>query len=124
MSLLKRKPRNRRVGREHVLDVKLRAEQIRAGRMRLASIAIGMTLATLLGFYLLWRGGEWTLDALLYKNDAFAIRQIDVQTDGVIAADQLRRWAGVKAGENLFALDMTRVKRDLEMISAIRSVAV
>jgi len=124
MSLFKRKPRNRRVGREHVLDVKLRAEQIRAGRIWLASIALGMTLATLLGFYLLWRGGEWVLDALLYQNQAFAIRQIDVQTDGVISADQLRRWAGVKTGENLFALDMARVKRDLEMISAIRSVAV
>lgn len=125
MSFLKRKPRNRRVGREHhVLDVKLRAEQIRTSRMRLASFAIGLALATLLGFYLLWRGGEWTLNALLYQNRAFAIRQIDVQTDGVIATDQLRRWAGVKTGENLFALDMTRVKRDLEMISAIRSVAV
>ena len=28
--------------------------------------------------------------------------------------DQLRRWAGVKPGENLLALDLARVKRDLE----------
>ncbi len=77
-----------------------------------------MIFATLLGFYLLWRAGEWALDRLIYQNKAFAIQQIEVQTDGVIAVDQLRRWAGVKPGENLLALDLARVKRDLEMVSA------
>ena len=40
------------------------------------------------------------------------------------SADQLRRWAGVKPGENLFALDLARVKRDLEMVPLIDSVSV
>ena len=45
---------------------------------------------------------------MVYENRAFAIEQIDVQTDGVISTDQLRRWAGVKAGENLLALDLAQ----------------
>src|SRR5258706_17506 len=44
--------------------------------------------------------------------------------DGVIAPAQLRHWAGVKTGENLLAVDLARVKRDLEMVSMVRSVAV
>ena len=40
------------------------------------------------------------------KIPTFAIQRIDVQTDGVIAPDQLRRWSGVKPGENLIALDL------------------
>ena len=43
-------------------------------------------------------------------------RRLDVKTDGVIAPDQLRRWAGVKLDENLLALDLARVKRDLELV--------
>jgi cell division septal protein FtsQ len=64
------------------------------------------------------------LDRLIYENKAFAIQDIEVQTDGVIGADQLRRWAGVQSGQYLLALDLARVKRDLELIPFIQTVAV
>jgi hypothetical protein len=47
-----------------------------------------------------------------------------VQTDGVIAPEQLRRWTGVKPGANLIALDLAAVKRNLELVSVIDSVSV
>ena len=47
-----------------------------------------------------------------------------MQTDGVIAPDQLRRWAGVKPGDNLIALDLAAVKRNLELVPMIDSVSV
>ncbi len=124
MRWFSRKPKNRRLGREHVLDVKLRSDQVRATRMRYAAIGLGLAFATIFCFYLIWRTGEWGLNRLVYENNAFAIQEIDVQTDGVIAPDALRRWAGVKPGENLLALDLARVKRDLELVSLVRSVAV
>src|SRR6266540_5550445 len=119
-----RKLRNRRSGRRYVLDVKLRSDHVRATRMRLGAIALGVLFGTVFGLYVLWRVGEWSLAQLVYKNRSFAIQQIDVQTDGVIALEQLRRWAGVKPGDNLFALDLARVKRDLEMVPVIGSVSV
>ena len=73
---------------------------------------------------LLYRGGDWALNRLVYENKAFAIQEIDVQTDGVIGLDQLRRWTGVKPEDNLLALDLARVKRDLEMVPLVKSVAV
>ena len=60
----------------------------------------------------------------IYENKAFAVHDIDIQTDGILSTEQLRRWAGVQREQNLFALDLTRVKRDLELVPAIRAVAV
>ena len=77
-----------------------------------------------LGGFGSWRGGEWALRALLYENSAFAIHHLDVETDGVIAREQLRRWAGVKLEDNLLALDLERVKRDLELVPVIHSVSI
>ncbi|MEI6783787.1 MAG: FtsQ-type POTRA domain-containing protein [Verrucomicrobiota bacterium] len=120
----KRKPKNRRLGREQVLDVKLRSSQVRAARTRVTALSLGAVFATVFGLYLLYRGGDWALNRLVYENKAFAIQEIDVQTDGVIAVDQLRRWAGVKPEENLLALDLARVKRDLELVPLVQSVSV
>lgn len=119
-----RKQKNRRLGREYVLDVKLRSSQVRAARVRLAATTLGVVFATVFGAYVLWRGGQWALDRLIYQNPAFAIQQIDLQTDGVIAVDQLRRWAEVRPGENLLGLDLARVKRDLELVPLVQSVSV
>ncbi len=116
--------KNRRLHRHHVLDVKLRSDQVQATRLRLALLALMVPAVTMLALYLVWRIGEVTLNAFVYENADFAIQQIDVQTDGVIAPEQLRRWAGVKPGANLIALDLAAVKRNLELVSAIDSVSV
>src|SRR5262245_35065573 len=117
------KIKNRRAGRGHVLDVKLRSEQVRQTRVRLGAITFGLLFSTAFGLYVLWRMGEWGLNRLVYHNAAFAIQHIDVATDGVITTDQLRRWAGVRAGDNLFALDLVQVKRNLEMVPLIGTVS-
>jgi len=120
----KRTPKNRRLERGHVLDVKLRTKEVRAARMKLATTALGVSLGTVLALYLLWRGGDWALDQFVLKNDAFAIRDLDIQTDGSIPIAHLRQWAGVKPGDNLLALDLARIKRDIELAPMIESAAV
>jgi cell division protein FtsQ len=108
----------------HVLNVKLRSDQVRATRTRLAVLTFSITFGTVFGLYLLWRTGAWALDRFVYENSEFAIQHVEVKTDGVIAPDQLRRWSKVKLGENLIALDLTAVKRNLELVSTIGSVSV
>lgn len=120
----KRKARNRRLGREQVLDVKLRSSQVYAARRRMTAISLGMLFAAVFGLYLVYRAGDWALNQLVYDNKAFTIAEIAVETDGVISVDELRRWAGVKTGVNLLALDLARVKRDLEMVPLVQSVSV
>ena len=120
----RRKPKNRRLERDSVLDVKLRSDQVRATRLRIVGIGLAVLFGVLSGAYLLWMAGNFALNKLIYQNKAFAIEEIDVQTDGIISTAQLRRWTGVRAGQNLLALDLARVRRDLELVSLIQSVSV
>ncbi|MBU6408891.1 MAG: FtsQ-type POTRA domain-containing protein [Verrucomicrobia bacterium] len=116
--------KNRRFRRGHVLDVKLRSDRARAARTRLAWASAIATGVTLLLLVLLCRGGEWALQKLVYQNSAFAIQVVLVQTDGSLGTAELQRWAGVKTGENLIALDLASVRRNLELVSAVKSVSV
>ncbi len=120
----KRAPKNRRLERGNVLDVKLRTKEVRAARLKLATTALSVSLGTIIALYLLWRGGVWALDRFVFKNDAFAVRDLDVQTSGSIPLAQLRQWAGVKPGDNLLALDLARIKRDIELAPMIESAAI
>jgi cell division septal protein FtsQ len=118
------KPKNRAIERRRVLDVKIARRQIVRQRVRVASLAASLSFATLFAIYVLWRTGDWALTRFIYENKAFAVQEIDIQTDGVISVDQLRRWAGVNLEQNLFAIDLTRVKRDIELIPAVQTVGV
>ena len=122
--MFKNKKRNRRIESDHVLDVKLRSSQVRAARARRVMIGIGVCFGTVLGIYAAWYLGAFALNKLVYENKAFAITRVEVQTDGVISQDQLRRWSGVRPGQNLLALRLEDVKRDLEMQAVIESVSV
>ena len=121
----RKKYQNRRMGRRSVLlDVKLRSDQVRATRLRWGATALAVSFGTVFGLFMAWRMGQLALNHFLFENKDFAVQQIDVRTDGDISVDQLRRWAGVKPGDNLFALDLGRVKRDLELVPVVKSAAV
>lgn len=122
--LFRRKSRNRRLVRKEILDVKVRASVRRQTWLRRAGIALGGLFALALGLFVAWRGIDWVLRETVYQNPAFALHQFEIQTDGVISIDQLRSWSGVKLRDNLLALDLARVQRDLEMVPAIESVQV
>jgi len=103
-----------------VLDVRVARREVRRMRVRVATLAATLSLGTIFAVYVAWRCGNWALDHFVYDNKAFAIEQIDISTDCVIALEQLRSWSGVRNGANLFALDLARVKRDLELVPAIQ----
>ena len=116
-----RKRKNKRNRRDYVLDVKLSAQQRHETRVRRLTWFFGTSLILFLVVFGVWRGAEALLRAKVYENPYFAIAQVEVETDGVIAPEQLRIWAGVREGDNLMALDLTRVKRDLELVPATGS---
>ncbi len=124
MGLLSRRARNRRAARPPVLEVRLRSDQLRRRRLRWGAMAGAVLLGSVLGVYLCWQMGVWALDRFVYENPTFALREVQVQTDGMLAPEQLRRWAGVQRGQNLLALDLARVKRDLELVPLIESVSI
>jgi cell division septal protein FtsQ len=88
-----------------------------------AAVVLGGIFVAIACVFMAWRATDWTLKLLFYENNVFAITDLDVQTDGVIAPDQLRRWSGVRPGKNLFALDLADVRRNLLLVSMIQSVS-
>lgn len=121
--LFKRQRKNRRLSRGYVLDVKLSASQRRENRFRRVTLFLGTSLILFLTVFIVWRGGEMLLRHFVYENPAFAIRVLDVETDGVLSLEQIRTWAGVKRNDNLLALDLARVERDLKLVPAIEAVS-
>ncbi len=71
-----------------------------------------------------WMGIRTAVDAFLLKNDAFALRRFELRTDGRLTREQALRWSGVKQGDNVLALDLAQIKRNLEMVSMVRAAAV
>ena len=119
-----RKRKNRRNKRGYVLDVKLSAVQRQQNRLRRLTLFAGTSVILFLVFFGIWRGGEALMRKKIFENPYFAIEQVEVETDGVIAPEQIRNWAGVRLNDNLMALNLTRVKRDLELVPAIEGVVV
>lgn len=120
----KRKRKNRRFEREHILDVKVESRQLRVLRLRWAATLVTRLLGVATLVFVVWRGGDWLLDEFVFHNPAFAIQSIDVETDGILPTAQLRACAGVKLGDNLLALDLGRIRRDLEYLPWVESAAV
>lgn len=117
---------NRRLRREgeNVLRVKLRTDQLHAARTRFAMQVLTVLFGSAVVLFLGWRGVDWAVREFVTENPAFATKRIDLQTEGVLTTEALRKWAGVRVGENLMGLDLARIKRDLELVPLIQSAAV
>jgi cell division septal protein FtsQ len=110
--------------RQWRLDVRSRSGPLKALRLRMAANALAISAGIVLVLFVSWKGGEYLLDQYVYTNPAFGIEQLDLETDGIIPLEQLRSWANVHPGQNLLALDLAGIKRDLELVPLIESASV
>ncbi len=119
----RRKPSNRRADKNRVLHVKLSSKQTRAQAIRLAATALGVSLGTLAVLFGFWAGSDWILDQLVFKNEMFAVKNLEISSDGALPPAQIQKWAEVKLGDNIFALDMTRIRRQLEWVPVVQKAS-
>src|SRR5947209_4391651 len=110
--------------RQWLLDVRSRSGLLKALRLRMAVSALAISAGIVLVLFVSWKGGEYLLDQYVYTNPSFGVERLDVQSDGIIPIEQIRAWANVKIGQNLLALDLARIKRDLELVPLIESASV
>jgi cell division protein FtsQ len=109
---------------QYLLDVKVHTEARRNALLRwIASLAMAAAVigATSYGLY---RAAKFVADRLVYENPRFAITQINVQNDGVMTPQQVMRFGGVRVGQNIFAVNLRDVRRNLEMIPLVKRVEV
>lgn len=122
--IFKRKSKNRRNDRESVLEVKMRSRDARRARVRAVTAIVGAVGGTTLGVLVIWQAYQWALQRFVYDNDAYAVRRIELRHHGRLLPDQIRRWAGVEPGQNLLAMDLDRIRHDLELIPWVQRAEV
>jgi len=114
----------KKLERQWRLDVRSRARPLQVIRLRMALSALAISSGVVLVLFVCWKGGEYALDRFVYTNPTLSIAQVRIETDGIIPPDQIGAWSGVRKGDNLLALDLPRIKRDLELVPLIESASV
>jgi len=110
-----KKVRNKRNEREQVLEVRMRARDARRWRLRVITALVGVIGGTLIAAVVVWQAYRWAMRKLVYDNTAYAVRRIELRHEGRLRPEQIRAWSGITAGQNLLALDLERVRQELEM---------
>ena len=118
------KRRNSKSGQKKLLSVKVQSQQAKRERWRWLRPLAALALAIVAIITVCWQGGAFALNRLVYENKSFSVKQLDYRTDGIITVDQLRKWAGVRSGDNLLKLDLLRIKRNIELAPRVRAASV
>jgi hypothetical protein len=58
------------------------------------------------------------------ENERLVIQNLDIRTDGMLLIEQIRQWAGIKKGDFMMQVDLTRIQNTLETNPIIKSVAI
>src|SRR5688500_917547 len=116
--------KTRKFERQWKLEVRSRSKPLHAVRLRMAASALAISAGVVLCLMVCWKGGEYLLERYVYTNPALGVQSISISTDGIIPVERIGMWANVKPGQNLLSLDLSRIKRDLELVPLIESAAV
>jgi len=122
----KRRYGNRRLGngRNSILMVSARASDRNKQRMHRVGAIVLMTVVLVGASWLALEGAQFIGQRLFSQNDRFLIERLSVSSDGRLHTDHVREYAHVEEGMNLFALDLQRLRDDLEVMPIVESVEV
>ncbi|HEY2123711.1 MAG TPA: FtsQ-type POTRA domain-containing protein [Chthoniobacterales bacterium] len=115
----KRASTSRQRKQQHLLDVKVRAKKAYARRTRgfLLLVAGFILVASVLAGVVF--GAKRTLNALFFANADYALKTIDVTSDGNLNREVILRSADVSEGENIFAINLTKVREGLAALPQV-----
>ena len=109
---------------QYLLDVKVQSGRFSGRRLRWIMAVLSVLAIFWLTVYGAYRLVKVGVARLVFENPRFAITQIVVEDDGVMTAEQVVRFAGVRVGQNLFSIDLDQVQRTLEMLPLVKRVEV
>lgn len=114
----------RKIRNQYLLDVKVHTEARTRQRVRWVSALITATAVIAASSYGLYQAGKFGVAKLVFENPRFTIAQIRVENDGVLTPQQVMRFGGVQVGQNIFAINLRQIQRNLELIPLVKSVEV
>lgn len=124
------RPRNRRVSswrqrrQQHLLDVKVRSRRATQQRTRRALVVVSKTAFVLGLCAAIYLGAREGARRLFYENPDYQLRTIEVETDGKLQRERVVELAGLREGENIFAVNLGRVREGLQQLPQVDDVQV
>jgi cell division protein FtsQ len=99
--------------RQHLLDVKVRAKKVAARRTQsvLLTVCGFILIVTMLGGVAF--GAKRILNALFFANSDYALKTIEVTSDGNLTREAILRAANVAEGKNIFSISLPKVRDEL-----------
>jgi cell division protein FtsQ len=116
--------RRRASPRTQILLVNARvSEQRRARNHKIGAIVLAVVALGGLGLATVY-GANRTGAALFSNNPVYTIRRIDITSNGRLRPEHIREYGKFSEGMNLFAVDIEKVRQDLERVPLVRDAEV
>jgi len=109
-----------------VLEARLRADAPDGSRgtaARPVRWAVRLVVALVFGASLA-AGGWWLRENWVHRMPSLALREVVVEVDGVLSADEVRRLAGVPKGRNILSIDLPGLRDRLQHHPRIASARI
>jgi len=110
--------------RQHLLDVRVRsrsATQQRNRRILVFVSKVALAFVIVVGVSLGVREG---VRRFFFENPDYRLTKIEVQTDGTLQREQILKTAGLREGENIFAVNLGRAHDRLQELPQVDDVQV
>jgi cell division protein FtsQ len=130
MAQRKSRPRNQRVSnfrrrrQQHLLDVKVRSRRAVRHRMRRALVLFSRPVLLAGLCAAVYLGARESARRLFFENSDYRVNTIELQTDGTLQREQVLKVADLREGENIFSVNLARVRERLQRLPQIDEVEV
>ncbi|MFN2475121.1 MAG: cell division protein FtsQ/DivIB [Chthoniobacterales bacterium] len=109
---------------QHLLDVKVRSHKAVQHRNHRLLVLSAKVLLCLLSSAGLVFGLRYGAQRLFFENPDYRLSKIEVQTDGTLQREQILKTAGLREGENIFRVNLARVRDQLQQLPQVQEVEV
>lgn len=115
------RPRSRQFNILHTTTTPRHSRKQVAQMAAWCALVLAMIIAVGTGLHF---GIAFVLDRVLYNNPRYALHNIEIEPRDRFSARNIRQAAGLEPGQNLWALNLRQIARDLEKLPNVSSARV
>jgi cell division septal protein FtsQ len=107
---------------QHLLDVKVRSFKFKQQRNRkilLSLCKLGLFASVIGGLYY---GGRECMNRFFWRNPDYNLTAIEINDDGMLSREQILSASGIREGENIFAVNLSKARENLSQLPQVEHV--
>jgi cell division protein FtsQ len=120
----RRAPNLRRRRQQHLLDVKVRSRRATQHRIRKTLVVLSRVMLVAVLCSAVYLGAREAARRLFIENPDYQLKTIELQTDGTLQREQVLRAADLREGENIFSVNLARVRDRIQELPQVDDVEV